>query len=57
MNLPTDADTRSPWYETFAPQAAAWQVAPAEEQQPYRQAEAQPEADWATEAMFDYYNE
>jgi hypothetical protein len=55
MNQPTDADTRSPWYETFTPQAAAAWVMAQPEAAP--EAEQQPEAEWATEAMFDYYNE
>jgi len=55
MNQPTDADTRSPWYETFSTQAAAaWVVA---EREDAAAPEQQPEAEWATDALFDYYNE
>lgn len=55
-------DTRSPWYEAFTPQArpkgqpAMWVMRPAE--QPEAPAPAQaPETEWATEALFDYYND
>ena len=55
MIQPTDADSRSPWYETFTPQAAAaWVVAEPEQA---ASPDQQPEAEWATDALFDYYNE
>jgi hypothetical protein len=56
-------DTQSPWYEAFTPAssgtAARWQAgterqAPAAE--PARPQPANPEDQWATEALFDYYN-
>jgi len=56
MSPQTDADIRSPWYETFAP--AVWVVAaePQEASEPPAAAEDAEEA-WATEAIFDYYND
>jgi hypothetical protein len=54
------ADTRSPWYEAFTPAAApaapavVWVMAPAE--QP-ADAPVAPDEAWATEALFDYYND
>ena len=48
------ADTRSPWYETFTP--TMWMVAPEAEETSDQPAEAT-EDDWATEALFDYYND
>ena len=46
MHPNPDADTRSPWYETFAATAEAAEQAVA----------GGAEEQWATEALFDYYN-
>jgi hypothetical protein len=56
MSPQTDADIRSPWYETFAP--AMWVVTVEAQEAPEPPAEAE-EADegWATEALFEYYND
>jgi hypothetical protein len=60
------ADTRSPWYEAFAPAAEAPETrwlpktqfrAPAEvEAEAASAVNGGAEEQWATEALFDYYN-
>jgi len=57
MSPTTDADTRSPWYETFTP--AMWVVAAEAEEPPAPSSTDSEKADeeWATEAIFDYYND
>ena len=66
MRPNSTTDTRSPWYEAFTPQArpkgraAMWILSPAERPRPEAPGEAPsaaPESDWATEALFDYYND
>jgi hypothetical protein len=59
MAMPMTTDTRSPWYEAFTPQTipSAWIAAAPEAAAPAAGPQDQPEADWATEALFDYYNE
>ncbi len=56
----TFADTRSPWYEAFAPwmkAPAAWRVA-SDEELPEPPTESAPaDEEWTTEAIFDYYND
>lgn len=59
MQLPTTTDTRSPWYEAFTPQTApsAWVLADPEDIAPAAGLPDQPDDRWATDALFDYYNE
>ena len=55
-NTFADADTRSPWYEAFAP--ARWVVASEPQASPEPPAASgTPDEDWAVEAIFDYYND
>ena len=56
MTTNTDADIRSPWYETFTP--LMWVVAAQSEEPAAAPDDAEAAAeDWATEAIFDYYND
>jgi hypothetical protein len=63
MNPNPDADTRSPWYETFAATAEAaeprWLPGtqfPAPPEAAEQAVAGGAEEQWATEALFDYYN-
>jgi len=55
MSPQTDADIRSPWYETFAP--AVWVVTAEAQPAPEPPEAEDAEETWATEAIFDYYND
>ena len=57
------ADTQSPWYEAFTPAEAMpaprWlpgPEAPAPADQAPQRAASNADDQWATEALFDYYN-
>jgi hypothetical protein len=61
MRLEKTADTRSPWYEAFtleapAGVAAMWVVTSSETPAAAEPVEGAADEDWATEALFDYYN-
>jgi hypothetical protein len=60
MSHTARADMQSRWYEGHAPQAhapATWVVAPRLEESPPPSESDAADEDWATEAIFDYYND
>ncbi|MCC6190108.1 MAG: hypothetical protein IT318_13820 [Anaerolineales bacterium] len=62
MRPEKSTDNRFPWHEALTPaarparQPATWLITPAEAPVPVEAAEGSGDEDWATQALFDYYN-